>query len=124
MTRALDVVMAVLFAVSAVLQFNDPDPWPWFLIYAGAAVVCALTVARKSRGRLAPLLVGIVAFAWAVWILFHLSGGIAWSQLAASMHADSPQIEESRETLGLFIVAAWMTFIAVRRWRVGRRPAR
>ena len=39
--------------------------------------------------------------------------------LAETMHAGTPQIEESRESLGLFIVAAWMLVVAT----FGRGPA-
>lgn len=121
MIRALDLALAVVFAVSAVLQYNDPDPLPWILIYAAAAVVCALTAARRSQGLLAPVLVGLAALAWAAVILARLPGGVDWPHLAESMKAENPRIEESREALGLLVVSAWMLFIAARRRREGRR---
>jgi apolipoprotein N-acyltransferase len=124
MVRVLDVLMAVVFAASAVLQYNDPDPWPWILIYAAAAVVCALTAARRSRGQLAPVLVGLAAVLWAAWILARLPGGVDWPHLAESMKASNPRIEESREALGLLVVSGWMLFIAGRRRREAGRPAR
>jgi Transmembrane family 220, helix len=122
--RALDIVMAIVFGISALLQWNDPDPWPWALIYGGAAVVSGMSAARASTGRLAPTMIAVVAILWGVWVLTQISGGIAWSHLAESMKADSPQIEESRETLGLFLTAAWMGFVAFRRGRGTRKPAR
>ncbi len=123
MIRALDILMAIVFAISALLQYNDPDPWPWALIYAGAAVVSGMSAARASAGRIAPSLIAVIAGVWGVWVLTHIQGGIAWSQLAESMKAESPQIEESRETLGLFLTAAWMAFVAFRRGREKRKTA-
>ena len=123
MIRALDILMAIVFGISALLQWNDPDPWPWALIYGGAAVVSGMSAARASTGRLAPTMIAVVAVRWGIWVLTHISGGIAWSHVAESMKADSPQIEESRETLGLFLTAAWMGFIAYRRGGTARRRA-
>jgi len=123
MIRALDILMAIVFAISAVLQWNDPDPWPWALIYAAAAVVSSMSAARASAGRVAPSLIAMVAVVWGVWVLIHIHGGIAWSHLAETMKAESPQIEESRETLGLFLTAAWMAFVVIRRGREKRKLA-
>jgi hypothetical protein len=33
------------------------------------------------------------------------------------MKAETPRIEESREALGLLIVAAWMAVLPIRSWR-------
>jgi hypothetical protein len=33
-------IMLALFAFSAVLQLNDPDPIAWVAVYAAAAAVC------------------------------------------------------------------------------------
>jgi hypothetical protein len=123
MIRALDIAMAVVFAIGALLQWNDPDPWPWALIYTGAAVVSGMSGARASTGRIAPSVVAVAAVVWGVWVLLHIPGGMAWSQLAESMKAESPQIEESRETLGLFLIAAWMAFVVFRRGRAKHHPA-
>ena len=125
MFRILNIVMAVLFAVSAALQFNDPDPLPWFLIYAAGALIAGMSAMKSSSGWLAPALVGLTALVWGVWLLGHLTAGFAWGQLAETMKAETPSIEESRESLGLFVLATWMFLVAARRRgdRGGRPPS-
>ncbi len=107
--RTIHSLFVVLFAVSALLQYNDPDPARWGLLYAGAAVAAGLTAA----GRPQPLLTSALAGACASWMTFVWDGLVAfaergdWSLLAATMKAGEPMIEESREFLGLGIVLAW-----------------
>ena len=44
--RLLNGLMAVLFAVAVVVQFNDPDPLRWVAVYGAALTVSALAAAR------------------------------------------------------------------------------
>jgi hypothetical protein len=106
--RAVNAVMAVLFFVSAALQYNDPDPVQWMAIYGAAGLLAALAAWGRTATLGAPVLVAAVAIAWSAFIATHLHGHFAWHHLVESMHAGTPQIEESRESLGLAIVAAWM----------------
>lgn len=115
MFRVLNIVMALVFAASALVQLNDPDPVQWFLIYAAGALICAMSAAKASQGWQAPALVGLAALVWGVWIMTHMHASFAWGQIADKMKADTPAIEESRETLGLFLLASWMLVIAARR---------
>lgn len=107
--RTVHGVLAALFAVSAILQYNDPDPVRWALLYAAAAVAAGLTAARRPQ----PLLTSAIAGGCASWMTFLWDGMVAfarrgdWSLLAATMKAGEPMIEESREFLGLGIVLAW-----------------
>ena len=115
MFRVLNIVMALLFTISALVQLNDPDPVQWFLIYAAGALICAMSAAKASHGWQAPALVGLAALVWGVWILTHMHTAFAWGQIADKMKAETPAIEESREALGLFLLASWMFVIAARR---------
>ena len=115
MFRVLNILMALVFALSAIVQLNDPDPVQWFLIYAAGALICAMSAAKASHGWQAPALIGLAALVWGVWIMVHLQTGMAWGQMAEKMKAETPAIEESRETLGLFLLATWMFVIAARR---------
>ena len=119
--RTVNAVMAVLFFVSVALQYNDPDPVQWMAIYGAAGLLAAWAAWGRRMSVGAPLLVAAIAIAWAAFIATHLHGHFAWHHLVESMHAGTPQIEESRESLGLGIVAAWMLVLAFA-WR-GRRAA-
>ena len=103
---AVHLIFAALFAVSAALQYNDPDPVGWALLYFAA---CVLAVGRSRGTPLRPFGVALAALC-AVWMAT-LAGGMREfvergdiTLLAASMQAGDPVIEEAREFLGLAIV--------------------
>ena len=107
--RTVHWVFAALFAVSALLQYNDPDPLRWALLYTSAAVAAGC----MARGRPQLLLMAAVTGACASWMTFLWDNFVAfvhrgdWSLLVATMKANEPLIEESREFLGLAIVLGW-----------------
>jgi hypothetical protein len=118
--RAVDVGMALLFAFSATVQLNDPDPARWVAIYA---LACAITVAA-ALGREVPrrLLgaVAIVSTTWAGVIALGGPGAEEYAHMFDAWEMASLPVEEAREASGLLIVAVWMTVLFVRarrRWR-------
>ena len=109
--RAFNLIAAALFVLSALLQYNDPDPYLWMPIYLYGAVLCWLAF----RGRFYPkwYLVGILLFAvYAVKIFFEKDGVADWmnehqaENIAGSMKAEKPWIEATREFFGLVILIA------------------
>ncbi|MFZ5478568.1 MAG: transmembrane 220 family protein [Myxococcota bacterium] len=107
-----NALFALLFAFSAVVQYNDPDPGRWIAMYCAACVTC---VAWRRLPRAAPAAVGAVALAWGAWIAagVHLTAPFGEALTDWKMHAGGS--EELREALGLGIVAAWMGVLAIRR---------
>ena len=108
----------ILFLISAAIQFNDPDPVRWTLIWAAAAAACLV------RGRVGWdwLLAGAVcaaALLWAAILAPSALPGLELGDLAKAMQAETPQIELGRELLGLLIVAVWMAVLVF----VGSRRA-
>ena len=37
--KKLNIIFAVVFALFAILQYNDPDPYLWIPIYGYAAII-------------------------------------------------------------------------------------
>jgi hypothetical protein len=110
--------MGILFLISAVLQYNDPDPIRWILLWGSAAAVCLL------RGRVGWdwLMAGAVcaaALLWAGLLAPTALPGLELGDLAKKMKAGTPRIELGREILGLLIVAVWMAVLVF----VGSRNA-
>lgn len=99
--------MAALFLMSAIVQYNDPDPLVWIIIYLIASVVSVL-FALKKMTYLVPLFLGIVALIGTYFILpakfegFEIGTG------------DIKNIEEAREAGGLIVIALVMFIYSVR----------
>ena len=115
--------LLLAFVFSVIVQFNDPDPWPWALIYASAALICALEIRRRVRWPAPALLAGI-AVLWAATIAPRVLGKVNFTDMFAEFEMANLGIEESREMYGLLIVAAWMTAVAVAAWRRSRLAQR
>jgi hypothetical protein len=99
--------MAAVFASFAALQYNDPDPVRWIAIYGAAVVVSALLPGRR-RAAAAGLAVGLLAAAWAAYLLLGVWDVIGVSDLWLKMSEKGGAVEEGREAGGLAIEAAWL----------------
>ncbi len=113
-------IMAVLFLISAIIQFNDPDPLRWAAIYGAAAFAC-LAAGRFRLSWPLPAAVGLVALAWTVW-LSPILADLKLGDLTRTMHAGTPSIELGREFLGLLIVLGWMLFLLAMSLRARSLP--
>lgn len=120
--KIINIIFCLVFVVSAVLQYNDPDPYVWIPIYLYGAVLCWLAF----RGKFYPAayLVGIIGFAgYALYFFFTENGVLDWisehdaENIAASMQATKPWIEDTREFFGLLIliIALLVNFIYARK---------
>ena len=123
--KILNVFFAVIFVVSAGLQYNDPDPLVWIAIYLYAAILCFFA----ARGKYYPnaYLLGMVVYlAYASYLFFDKDGVLSWANehnaesLVTTMKAEKPWIEETREFGGLLIlfVALLINYIHSRKIRM------
>jgi len=113
---ALNVLFALLFLVSAGLQYNDPDPLRWVALYGGAAVVTVLAL-HTRRGWIGTLAVGAIAALWAAWLWQGLVGYVELSDLWLKMSEKGGKVEEMREAGGLSIVVGWLAVASRAGWR-------
>lgn len=107
--KVFNAVFCVLFILFAALQWNDPDPYIWMPIYLYGAVLCALAASGKYyKGW---YIFGIFAYlGYATYLFFTKDGVLDWvtehqaENIAGSMKASTPWIEDTREFFGLFIL--------------------
>jgi hypothetical protein len=126
--KALNIILAVLFVVCAALQYNDPDPYIWVPIYLYAAYLCGLAGRNKFYPK-AYWLGIIVYLAYAVYLFFDNNGVLSWAtehhaeNIAATMKAEKPWIEETREFGGLVMVfaALLMNLLYSRKFRTAAK---
>lgn len=100
-------VLAILFALFAAVQYNDPDPFQWILLYSGPAVLYALAALGRVYRPAIWLWLGICV----LWALVYVPDFWHWIQIGApsiveTMKADKPYVELTREFLGLVVAAA------------------
>lgn len=105
--RLLNYVMLAAFVLGVAVQYNDPDPWPWIVIYSAAAVAC-LSFARGWMLRRLPVAVGLVALVWAATLVPDVLGHVGFGELFESIEMKGPEVEAGREMGGLLIITAWM----------------
>jgi hypothetical protein len=107
--KIFNLIFCILFVLFAALQYNDPDPYLWVPIYLYAAVLCWL--AFRGKYYPAACLIGIGLYlGYAVYLFFTHDGVWDWitkhdaGNIAESMHAEKPWIEDTREFFGLLIL--------------------
>ena len=110
------------------MQYNDPDPYVWMPIYLYGAVLCWLAFRNKFYPK--AYIVGMIGYAgYALYLFFATDGVLDWinqhnaENIAETMKATKPWIEETREFFGLVIlivVLAVNYFYAKRKRKVHR----
>jgi hypothetical protein len=111
--RYVNGFFCVLFALFAIVQYNDPDAILWMLIYGITAVWAGLAAFRTGRFAHNPLLLG----AFAVTLVAMVAGAIyEWPQSIADWWDN----EFVREGLGLIIATVALLVVAYTLWRTRR----
>ena len=111
--KIIKIIFAILFLLFAALQWNDPDPWLWIIIYSLSALLILADVIGKDVQK--AYRVAIIIFA--IYSLFYLPGVIEYltsgapEEIVGSMKAHKPYIEETREFGGLLIVTGVLLFL-------------
>lgn len=107
--KIFNILFCILFLISAGLQYNDPDPYIWMPIYLYGVTLCWLAFRNKYYPK--AYIAGIIIFAgYAAYFFFTENGVLDWIQkhdaenIAATMKASTPWIEETREFFGLLIL--------------------
>lgn len=108
--KIFNLIFCILFVICAALQYNDPDPWLWMPIYLYGAVLCWFAFRGEYFGK--AMLIGIAAYAvYAIYLFFTDDGVADWfnqhnaENIAGSMKATKPWIEDTREFFGLCILS-------------------
>jgi len=113
MHRFFKLFLGVLFLAFAYLQFNDPDPALWMIIYGTVGVVCILAATRGISRRLllafiALLLVYAATLFPGFWTWLTSSGK---EELFGEMVYEKAYIEETREFLGLLMAVGALVYV-------------
>lgn len=117
-SRIACAVVGALFLLFAALQYNDPDPIQWIVIYAAAALSCLLAAIRARVDFRLPSAVALAAAIWAALLLPQTWGAKSFiDNLRLGEGMRDPVTEVSRELGGLSVVAAVMIPLAIAAYR-------
>ncbi|HEX5152762.1 MAG TPA: transmembrane 220 family protein [Parafilimonas sp.] len=107
--KFFNIFFCLVFVLFAAVQYNDPDPFWWIVLYLYTALMCWF--AFRNKFYPAAYLAGIAVYAlYALYKVFDANGLIDWitkhhaENIAETMKAEKPWIEESREFFGLIIL--------------------
>ena len=109
--KIINILLAIVFLLSAYVQLNDPDPWLWVAIYGLVAGISIAAIFKKYNITL--VYIGIAICIIGVGILFPEL--IDWIKMgtpniAETMKTDRPYIEFVREFFGLLITLGAFVF--------------
>ena len=104
--------IGVLLVFAAVVQYNDPDPYAWLVLYLAAAGVSFAAVWFPDLWKI-PAVVAVGAFIWAATLVPTVTQ-TSFPDLFQSWEMMSREMEEGREFLGLLSVASWTTYLVHR----------
>lgn len=102
------------YVASALVQFNDPDPWAWVAIYLAAAGMCIAWL-RRRLPRWYPAVLVVTCLLWMGSLLPSVVGQVSPSELFESISMKTRSVEEAREIGGLALVAVWAAVLMHRR---------
>ena len=120
--RLLNLIFLALFLLSVVVQYNDPDPVRWMIVYGGAAA-CCIAAHLRPIPRLAPAIMAVVALAWTVALLPAVFGQVGFTEMFSEVGMSTMEIEEGREAIGLALVVIWMVVLVFAGRRIARSTA-
>lgn len=109
----LNSLFLVAYLLSALVQYNDPDPWGWIAIYLAAAAMC-IAWFRRRLPRWAPTLLLVASLLW-IGSLLPALGRASLDDIFASVSMQTRAVEEAREIGGLALVAIWSAVLMHRR---------
>lgn len=109
----LNAFCLISFALSAALQYNDPDALLWAAMYLAAAGMCIAQMRNRLPRWLPPTLLAI-SLGWIIWLLPSIVGQVSLAEIFASISMQTKAVEEAREIGGLCLVGFWAGVLSYR----------
>ena len=106
-------VMLAVFILCIAVQYNDPDPGIWMLIYGLAAIVCFLA-SRNQMHWLLPVLICLIVLVWGLRLAHQIPENFSFNEIIYSYWSmKSYGVEIVRELGGLAIILIWMIVLTL-----------
>ena len=109
--------MTGLLLLSALVQWNDPDPFRWIVCYSVTAIITLCSLIHPLLSSI-PLIWGMVVLLSSLIVGIDLLISVEqfdWDSFWNVMAMKNEAVELGRELGGLLLVTGWMTVLA---WRM------
>lgn len=110
--KIINIILFLLFACFAFVQYDDPDSFLWIMIYGIVALISLFRVFGLFRRQMVFLLLIVIG----LYTLLHAPSFWQWlmsndkQELFGDMIYDKPYIEGTREFLGLVLADLSLAF--------------
>lgn len=108
--RVASILMAVVFLLALVVQYNDPDPMLWIMLYLAPLVLSIF----GATGRYYRSSLGVAALYVVLAIIWSPNWrNVDSNALQPHMVMMDDDTERAREVIGLYLAAAWMVVLGI-----------
>ena len=109
--------MTGLLILSAIVQWNDPDPLRWILCYSVSAIITLSSLVRPLPPSI-PLIWGLFVLLSSLFVgmdFLMSEEQFGWNSFWNVIAMKNEAVELGRELGGLLLVTGWMAMLA---WRI------
>jgi hypothetical protein len=105
--RFTNYLMIAIFALAAIVQYNDVNAIRWMLVYGAAFIISLRYAMGKMHWATATALAGVCI----IWALFKIPDLTTegFFHMMDEVRMIQTGVEAAREFLGLLFIAGWMT---------------
>lgn len=117
--KTIHFIIAGVFVLFAAVQYNDPDPLLWILIY-GAVALVALAKIYLPQVDFSKLILTFLVL-YALYAILYIPSFLEFldhsdkANLVGKMKAEKPWIEGTRELGGLLIACGALWYLLVKK---------
>ena len=106
----VSILMAILFLLCIVVQYNDPDVLLWISIYAVGLALTILHLSEKASRALL-FVMSLSGLCGAVYLALSIQD-LELDKLFSSLNMQGRGVEEIREAIGLLLQSLWLAYLA------------
>jgi hypothetical protein len=99
--KIMSLIFMVLFALAAIVQWNDPDAWLWYFIYGIPCIASLVFFLGRFNYKVG----------WVLFLVYAVAAYFIWPDKFEGIalgEGEDIHIEKGREALGLLLVSLVM----------------
>ena len=111
--KVVTILMTGLLLLSALVQWNDPDPFRWIVCYSVTAIITLCSLIRPLPPSI-PLIWGLLVLLSSLFVgidFLMSEEQFEWDSFWNVMAMKNEAVELGRELGGLLLVTGWMSVL-------------